>query len=186
VRIVLRTERPTSFPLHLRIPGWAEGATLKINGQHEALASCGQITRLERRWRTGDAVELIFPAKIMRSAWHKQLTSLERGPLVFALPIGEEWRKIGEHGGIDTSEIFPTTPWNYALEPDADVTLARTETVSDRPWIGADAPLSLSTTGRKIPGWDRYHQTHGSLPFSPVSTDAPAETLRLIPYGCTL
>lgn len=186
VRIVLRTERPTSFPLHLRIPGWAEGATLKVNGQHEALASSGQITRLERLWRTGDAVELIFPAKIARSAWHKQLTSLERGPLVFALPIGEEWRKIGERGGIDTSEIFPTTPWNYALEPDADVTLARTETVSDRPWIGANAPLSLSTAGRKIPGWDRYHQTHGSLPFSPVSTDAPAETLRLIPYGCTL
>src|SRR5690606_29361503 len=109
IRIVLRTERPTSFPLHLRIPGWAEGATLKVNGQHEALASSGQITRLERLWRTGDAVELIFPAKITRSAWHKQLTSLERGPLVFALPIGEEWRKIGERGGIDTSEIFPTT-----------------------------------------------------------------------------
>jgi hypothetical protein len=37
-----------------------------------------------------------------------------------------------------------------------------------------------------VPDWTRYHLTHGSLPYSPVETDAPAEPLRLVPYGCTL
>lgn len=186
VRIVLRTKKPVRFPLHLRIPGWAEAATLKVNGSDELAPAQGSIARLDRIWRSGDVVHLSLPAKIKRSTWHKQLVSLERGPLVFALSVGEEWRKIGEHSGIATSEVLPTTPWNYALEPAAIAILARASSVSDRPWIAAAAPISLTTRGRKIPEWNRYHQTHGSLPYSPVVTTAPAEVLRLIPYGCTL
>jgi len=45
-----------------------------------------------------------------------------RGPLVFALPLGEEWRRI--HADVPGRElphadweVHPTSPWNFALAP---------------------------------------------------------------------
>jgi hypothetical protein len=173
------------FPLHLRVPGWAEGASLKVNGSEEPAPAAGGFVRLDREWRAGDLVELHLPAEIRRTPWHKQLMAVERGPLVYALAIGEDWRTVGEKGGLPSVEVHPTTAWNYALDAAAPIRLDRAGTVADDPWTTKAAPINLFTTGRRIPDWLRYHYVHGSLPFSPVATAEPSERLRLVPYGCT-
>lgn len=185
VRIAVRARRPVRFPIHLRVPGWATGAEIRINGQAEPQPAPGRMVRIEREWSPGDLIELTLPAQVRRSTWHKQLMGLERGPLVFALAIGEEWRKVGEKGGIASSEVHPTSPWNYALEPAASVQLERVPAVPDRPWTPEAAPLTLVTSARRVPGWTNYQHIVGTLPASPVATDAPAETVRLVPYGFT-
>ena len=53
-------------------------------------------------------------------------------------------------------------------------------------FLGAAAPLALVTEARRVPGWTRYHHVDGVMPPSPVATDAPAEPVRLVPYGCTV
>lgn len=186
IRVSLRPAHPARFPLHLRVPAWAKGATLAINGGPATAAAPGTIIRLDRTWRAGDTAVLNLPAEIRRTRWHNQLMSLERGPLVYALAIGEDWRKLREVNGIASSEVHPTTAWNYALDEQAPLRLDRATTVAPDPWTTGTAPISLTTTGRRIPGWDRYHYTHGSLPPSPVATARPSETLRLVPYGCTM
>lgn len=185
VRIAVRPRRAVRFPLHLRVPGWAAGAELRVNGKAEPQPMPGRIVRIEREWRRGDVVDLSLPATVQRSAWHKRLMGVERGPLVYALAVGEEWRTTGEKGGVPVSEVHPTTPWNYALEPAAPVRVERAATVSNKPWTPESSPISLVTTGRRIPGWTNYHHVVGTLPTSPVATTAPVETLRLVPYGCT-
>ncbi len=187
VRIAVRPARPVTFPLHLRVPHWAAGASVRVNGREAGVeAAPGTVVRLAREWRAGDLVELLLPPRVERSRWHKGLMGVERGPLVYALGLGEDWRRTGETGGVPTHEVHPTTPWNYALVPDAPLRLERAARVADRPWTRDAAPLALTTQGRRVPGWTRYHHVDGVLPASPVATDAPAEALRLVPYGCTV
>lgn len=186
VRIAIRPEQPVAFPLHLRIPKWSEGAVLRVNGRVEPTPASGTVVRLARTWRRGDVVELVMPAPIRRTRWHKGLMGVERGPLVYALAPGEEWRRVGESGGVASWEVSATTPWNYALVPDSDLRLERAEPFSGLPWSSKSPPLRVLASAQRVPGWDRYHHVHGVLPASPVASTAPVETIRLVPYGCTM
>ena len=185
VRIVVRPERPVAFPLHLRVPAWAEGASVRVNGRPGPAAVPGQVVRIARTWRTGDVVALQLPARVRTSAWHRGFAGVERGSLVFALPVGEDWRRIGEVGGVPTHEVHPTTAWNYALEARGPLRAERGSALALRPWTAAAAPLVVQARGRRVPGWQRYDAIDGTLPHSPVATAEPEETLRLVPYGCT-
>ena len=46
--------------------------------------------------------------------------AIERGPLVFALPIDTEWKKVRDRHNLpfDDWEVYPKSPWNYALQID--------------------------------------------------------------------
>ena len=44
--------------------------------------------------------------------------AIERGPLVYALKIGAEWKKVKDNSQFADWEVYPTTPWNYALDID--------------------------------------------------------------------
>ncbi len=186
VRVVVRPERPVAFPLHLRVPSWAEGASVRVNGAPRPNAAPGTVVRLARTWRAGDVVELRLPARLRTSTWHKHFAGVERGSLVFALPVGEDWRRVDEVGGVPTSEVHPTTPWNYALAADAPMRLERAGAVAARPWTAGAAPLRVTARGRRIPGWTRYDAIDGTLPVSPAATSAPEEAITLVPYGCTV
>jgi len=185
VRVRLRPERPVAFPLHLRVPGWAAEAALLVNGRVEPGVRPGRMARVARTWKDGDVVELRLPAPVRVSRWHKEFAGLERGPLVYALPLGEEWKAVGEEGGVPTHEVRPTTPWNYALEAAAPVRVERPRAVSARPWTAAAAPIALVARARRVPGWTRYDGVDGTLPASPLATNAPEEAVTLVPYGCT-
>jgi len=47
--------------------------------------------------------------------------AIQRSPLVYALKIGEAWKQVNTDNPIHQLphadwEVFPTTPWNYALQ----------------------------------------------------------------------
>ncbi len=53
-------EKNAEFDLKLRIPAWAKGATLKLNGKQVA-ATAGEFAKVSNKWRKGDKVELVMP-----------------------------------------------------------------------------------------------------------------------------
>jgi hypothetical protein len=185
VRVRVRAERPVAFPLHLRVPAWAEGAALLVNGRPVGGVRPGRVARVARTWRSGDVAELRLPAPVRVSTWHQGLAGVERGPLVYALRVGERWAQVGETGGVPTHEVRPTTPWNYALAAAAPMRVERAARVPDRPWTPEAAPITLVARARRVPGWTRYDSVDGTLPASPVATSAPEEAVVLVPYGCT-
>ncbi len=74
----------------IRIPGWAEGATLALNG--EAIATtAGQYARLTRHWQAGDRLTLQLPMAARQVHGHHRVdavrgaVAIERGPLVYAI-----------------------------------------------------------------------------------------------------
>ncbi len=94
ISLTVSPEKPARFPLALRIPQWATGARITVSGQPESGIRPGSFHRIDREWRTGDVVELTFPMKLRVSRWYQNSVAIERGPLVYALKIGEEWKKL--------------------------------------------------------------------------------------------
>ena len=77
-----------NFPLYLRIPGWAAGATVSVNGEAQSVNAAGDdYIRIERTWRPGDVVELTLPMKVTVRVWekNKNSVSVNYGPLTFSL-----------------------------------------------------------------------------------------------------
>ena len=191
IRLSVHPTKPVKFPLLLRMPGWADWARITVQGQIDVVEKPGSFHTIEREWKPGDVVELSFPMNLRVNRWYHDGIAIHRGPLVFSLPIGEEWKKVkGDEPHADW-EVLPTTPWNYALELDPN--LKRWERsfkveefpVGDMPFSPEGAPLRLKVKGRRVPQWELEAGSAGPLPMSPVITKGREEDLTLIPYGCT-
>jgi hypothetical protein len=187
VRLTINPSAPQSFPLQLRIPGWASGAAIKVNGQSVPAPEPGSFARIERTWKTGDRVEIVFPMNPRVSRWFNDSIAIERGPLVFSYGIGENWVKLREHGMTADWQVFPTGQWNYALGVDEDSaakSVAVTETaVGKSPFSRHHPPVQLAVKARRLDQWRAEDGAANILPKSPVSSDQPEETVALIPYA---
>src|SRR3989442_7501509 len=110
--------RPVKFPLRLRIPGWCDKPSAKVNGKHVSLkANPFAYAVIEREWRDGDTVTLRLPMQITVRRWEKNhnAASINYGPLTFSLKIGEKWTRYGGTDAWPEWEVQPTTAWNYGL-----------------------------------------------------------------------
>jgi DUF1680 family protein len=92
IAITLTQAPPAPISLHLRIPGWAEEASLAINGaRDEAALRPGSYARVERVWRPGDTLRLTLPMPVRRLIGHPNIVdtygriALMRGPLVYCV-----------------------------------------------------------------------------------------------------
>jgi hypothetical protein len=193
VRFRVETNQPVQFPLYLRVPGWCSSPSLKLNGDDiESDARPGQFLVINRQWRQGDQVTYELPMKVALRTWqqHGGAVSVDRGPLSYALKIGEEYRQSNDDAKWPSYEIFPTTPWNYALvveggEPEHSF---RCETgqwpENETPWTPENVPLHLAVQARRVPNWrlDQFGLC-SELQASPVATNEPVETVTLIPMG---
>jgi DUF1680 family protein len=89
----LDLDRPARFAVSLRIPEWAEGSTLSINGESVALESVvvDGYARIEREWKSGDKVDLVIPLAARKLFANPRVrqdagrTALMRGPLVYCV-----------------------------------------------------------------------------------------------------
>ena len=104
----------------LRIPAWAGGATVDVNGEVLSAPDAATFYRIERSWADGDIVTLDLPMNIRVERGHKDLVSIFRGPLLFGLRMGEQWQQIAGDVPHADWEVYPTTPWNYGLLLDED------------------------------------------------------------------
>jgi hypothetical protein len=190
VRFELQPPRPVSFPLHLRIPAWADGAQITVVDK-TAPAQAGTFAVVSREWRPGDVVVLTLPMRVSTETWYNNSVSVLRGPLVFSLKMGEQYVKLaGHHETLPTAdwEIRPTTPWNYGLlldraDPGESISVV-TRKPGTIPFTQADAPVVLKVKGRALPGWQLVDNSAGDPPLSPAESHEPATDIELIPYGC--
>ena len=187
IRIRVNPASPLAFPLLLRIPAWAAGAGIKVNGVSQPAPSPATFARIDRTWKAGDRVDVEFPLIPRVSKWFHDSVAVERGPLVFSYGIGEDWVKLRDRGLTADWQVFPTAQWNFALalnlaSPSDDITVTETE-VSGRPFSSKDAPVKLHVKARKLPAWLAENGVANPLPQSPVTSDQPEETISLIPYA---
>ena len=187
VRLTVNPEASLAFPLQLRIPAWAAGTALRVNGEPQPAPSAASFARLERTWRPGDRVEIVFPLNPRVSRGFNDSISIERGPLLFSYGIGETWVKLADRGMTADWQVFPATPWNYALnideqEPARSIAVSEAE-VGDHVFTARHTPVRLNVEASKVPAWRAEDGVANPVPQSPVATSEAKENIALIPYA---
>ena len=108
----LQASQPKEFALHFRIPAWAEGATLSVNGkQWTAPTIPGSFAAIPRTWKSGDRVDLHLPMKTRLEpidANHPDIAALLCGPLVL-FGIQANGKPITREQLLAATQTNPTT-----------------------------------------------------------------------------
>jgi hypothetical protein len=202
VKLTVTPARQVRFPLLLRVPGWAQGASVRVGSGPQAAMTPGSLHRIEQTWAGTTEVALRFPMRPIVSTRYNDAVAVERGPLVYSLRIEERWTRVNAdkpnrelpHGDF---EVRPAAPWNYALivdeqRPDAGLRFEE-RPVGDRPFSPDGSGMVAHARGRRIPDWKIERgwagefspaDTYTADPGTPITAE-PAEDIALIPYGCT-
>ncbi|MDP6543162.1 MAG: glycoside hydrolase family 127 protein [Phycisphaerae bacterium] len=207
IKFTVRTDSPVEFPLYVRIPGWADSAKITDPDGKTTSPKAGQYVKINRTWKNGDSIKVTLPMKLSLDKRRNNAVAVQRGPLVYSLKIGEDWRKVKDWPDFKAKTaqcadwaIYPTTPWNYALQIDPDDLEGsfKFEKVGIKDYVFDSklAPVKLTVKGRRLPEWkltdhnDKVPQRKlqqpnraGLPPKSPVQSSQPLEDLTLIPYG---
>ena len=80
----LAASKPADVTLQFRIPAWAPGAQIAVNGQAQPMPVAGRFAAVRRLWRSGDVVELFLPLSMRLEPIdprHPDTVALVRGPL---------------------------------------------------------------------------------------------------------
>ena len=192
----LSTQKPVQFGWQFRIPSWCSAATISINGKEAKTGKGGQLINISRIWKDGDKISLKLPMQVSVSEWGRNSRAVERGPLVYALKLGERWEKGQDKYEGDYFSVYPTGSWNYGLSEKIVADPVKNLHVTEKPlsgkfvWNQQHAPVEITAEGRLIPNW----QLTDGVANQPVTDrdggyrGAVSDTLahfKLIPYGFT-
>jgi hypothetical protein len=189
IQISIALDKESSFPLKLRVPQWCNSPRLWINGNEIIETVTEGYWNLNRSWKDGDQIEIRFPMEIKAVKGYHDSVSIERGPLVYSLKIGEAWSKLKGPEPCPTWEIKPTTAWNYGLIIDKESPEKSFRIIESampaQPYDSIETPVKILTRGKKLPQWRIEQNSAGDLPQSPVESKEAVETIELVPFGGT-
>lgn len=190
VTIRIEPDAPATFPLSLRVPGWADEPVLAGPDGERRTPEPGSFASIEREWVAGDEVSVSFDPAITTERRYRGGVTVRRGPLVFARPIASEAKQIGGQCPHADWEFYPTEPWNDGLavdptEPAGAIELDDRREPGEIPFDPTEPPVTLTAPGRQVPGWTLEDNAAGPLPASPASGGGAERELTLVPYGST-
>ena len=168
IKFTMHIKEQTGFNFYIRIPNWCSNATVLMNGVavKQKLIQ-GNYIPLFAQYKEGDVVMVILPSKFNLTPQVENGITVERGPLIYALKIAEEWKIDSKDDRSTTDfpayELFAKSPWNYALcLTPADVQQqikVINKPYSDNPWSIENAPIELQVPARLVNGWSLENKT---------------------------
>ena len=130
-KVLLEMKSSGNFALKLRIPYWAEGATIKVNGKKVKGAVPGDYADIKRTWKKGDKVELDLPMEVKLLVSDPLIeqtrgqVAVKWGPVVYCIASHD----IPSSVKIEDLQIPSNAEWDVEFRPDllGGVTVLKTE-----------------------------------------------------------
>jgi len=160
------------FKLRLRIPGWAAGAKLTVNGAAQPAPQAGAYAAILRRWRQGDTVQLSLPVEPRLTAANPLVrddvgkVAVEYGPLVYCME------------GLDQSEPQNVFDWTLDLRGTSGAASVSFKQSWDKDMLGGI--LALTHPAVHAPGELSAEPLY--MPFAGVTPAVKPGAVKLIPY----
>ncbi len=92
IKVTVKESSSKAFSMFFRIPGWSQGASLRVNGKPvEVKLTSGTYAAVNRTWKAGDVIELILPmeATLVEAnplvEENRNQVAVKRGPVVYCL-----------------------------------------------------------------------------------------------------
>ena len=184
------------FELKIRIPEWANTAQVTINEVAQNGMTAGEYYTIQKNWKSGDKVKIVFGSEIKLTTWYNNSTAVQKGALIYGLKIEEDWRtydsndarelKVEHKEDFPLREVYPASAWNYGLVTDerAEFTVVEEAEVALQPFSAESAPIKILAKGQILPEWTLDGNIAGPQPYGPVKyEESELETITLIPYG---
>jgi len=115
VEITIKESKADPFEMLLRIPAWAKGTTIKVNGKSIENVTAGSFAKIQRKWSAGDVISLDMPMETKFIEGHPRIeevrnqVAIKRGPVVYALETPDLPK------GTDITDVYISS--NKALKP---------------------------------------------------------------------
>lgn len=196
IHFEINAKKAVAFPFKLRIPSWCREAVVILNGKTLRTAKGGQVITVKRVWENMDKLTLQLPMEVTTSTWGKNSRTVERGPLVYALKLGERWEKGTDEKQGDYFSVYPTGDWNFGLLQDVVKNPNETVEVKIKPvlktfkWNLEHAPVEIIASAKKLPSWKAIE----GVAHQPVTdrtgiyrggVEEEVHKISLVPYGFT-
>jgi DUF1680 family protein len=139
VKITVESAPAGDLSLFLRIPGWAEGASLTLNGKPVQVTT-GRYVEIQRTWEAGDTVELTLPLKPRLIEAHplveetRNQVAVRYGPLVYCLESIDLPDGVGLQSVALPRDVTFTPRFDRQLLGGVTVLEAKAECATGRPW----------------------------------------------------
>ena len=91
VKITIDESKSDPFEMLLRIPAWAKGSKLSVNGKAIEAVTPGSFAKIERNWVAGDVISLDMPMEVKFIEGHPRIeevrnqVAIKRGPVVYCM-----------------------------------------------------------------------------------------------------
>ncbi len=132
VELKVDVAEPAEFAVHLRIPGWCDGARAVVNGEPVADSiTRGSYLALRRMWTAGDLITLDLPMPVVgmevdpRAEEFRGKTALMRGPVLYCFEGVDNpatgIRNLAVEPGAAIRPFTPETEPEALYQPTADV-----------------------------------------------------------------
>jgi len=160
VALTVRKAPQTSLPIALRLPGWAENPSVRLNGEPTAFQKRNGYAVISRRWRAGDKVELTLPMalKVEPTPDDPRMVAFTHGPVVLAADLGPgtpAWE--GPTPGLTSATLEPVDIRKHEFRASGGLPGALTL----KPFFNqydrrTSAYLPLYTDAEWLKEWDAY------------------------------
>ncbi|MDP4184440.1 MAG: glycoside hydrolase family 127 protein [Bacteroidota bacterium] len=201
INMTFSMAKAINMPIYLRIPGWCNHPSIKVNGKEVAMKTEKGFVKIARTWKSNDNIQLHFPMtvriqkgretpyprqtdyfvtagykeNVSDTTIHNPYECITYGPLLFSFPIPD----------LNPNQESANTKFNYALDVDPK-NISKQITVIKKSLTGKwlwqlDAPIQLKVKAKQF---DWNPTPSQPLPATPVK-DGGEATIDLVPYGCT-
>lgn len=146
-KLTIAATKPTDVAIHVRIPYWVQGGSVKVNGRPlPAFTSPSSYLTLRGPWRSGDTIELSLPMGLHQ--WAMPDDETIQTPMYGPLVLAAKHEEVPRDKWYGSTGPFERRGQGTAPPPMPTATGKLDDSSS---WVEPDksAPLQFKTTGQQ-------------------------------------